>query len=172
MVGMAQVQLPLFPSGTTAITPELAFERRDNQVVYYNGHLPVFTHELGDLSSFRMFTSQLIINGTASQGQIARAFGVPLVTVKRGVKRYRQGGAKLFFSPAAKRVGHRLTSERLERAQQLLDEGESVPEIGRQLGVLPNTLHKAIDHGRLRQALKKSRSRLGRRWLPPRANAV
>src|SRR5512137_1648957 len=133
---MAQVQLPLFPSGTTLITPELAFERRDNQVVYFNGHLPVFTHAVDDLSSFRMFTSQLIINGTASQGQIARAFGVPLVTVKRGVKRYRQGGAKLFFSPPAKRVGHRLSPERLERAQELLDEGWSVSEIGRQLGVL------------------------------------
>ncbi len=153
---MPQVQLPLFPSGTTMITSELAFERRDNQVVYFNGHLPVFTHGVEDLSSFRMFTSQLIINGTASQGQIARAFGVPLVTVKRGVKRYRQGGAKLFFSPPAKRVGHRLSPERLERAQELLDEGWSVSEIGRQLGVLANTLHKAIQHGRLRRVLKKS----------------
>src|ERR1035437_682276 len=83
---MPQVQLPLFPSGTTLITPELAFERRDNQVVYFNGHLPVFTHAVDDLSSFRMFTSQLIVNGTTSQRQIVKAFGVPLVTVKRGVK--------------------------------------------------------------------------------------
>ena len=48
MVPMPQVQLPLFPSGTTSITPELAFERRDNQVVYFNGHLPVFTHGVED----------------------------------------------------------------------------------------------------------------------------
>lgn len=169
---MPQVQLPLFPSGTTLITPELAFERREDQVVYFNGHLPVFTHAVDDLSSFRMFTSQLIVNGTASQGQIVRAFGVPLVTVKRGVKRYRQGGAKLFFSPPAKRVGHKLTPERLGQAQQLLDEGVSVPEVSRELGVLASTLHKAIDHGRLRQSLKKSPGRLQNQSLRPRASVA
>ncbi|MBV8224055.1 MAG: hypothetical protein JO232_02565 [Verrucomicrobia bacterium] len=41
---------------------------------------------------FLMYTSQLVINGTATQAQIARAFGVPLVTVKRYVKLHRQGG--------------------------------------------------------------------------------
>jgi transposase len=169
---MAQVQLPLFPSGTTLITPELAFERRDNQVVYFNGHLPVFTHAVDDLSSFRMFTSQLIVNGTASQGQIVKAFGVPLVTVKRGVKRYRQGGAKPFFSPPVKRVGHRLTPERLEQAQQLLDEGRSVSEVGRALGVLGSTLHKAIDYGRLRQALKKSPRSLSKPLSRPRVSGA
>jgi hypothetical protein len=169
---MPQVQLPLFPSGTTLITPELAFERRDNQVVYFNGHLPVFTHGVEDLSSFRMFTSQLIVNGTASQMQIVKAFGVPLVTVKRGVKRYRQGGAKPFFSPPAKRVGHRLTPERLGQAQQLMDEGRSVPEVSRELGVLGSTLHKAIGHGRLRRALKKSLRPLRKKASRPRASGV
>ena len=32
ILGMPQVQLPLFADGTTAITPELAFARRDQQV--------------------------------------------------------------------------------------------------------------------------------------------
>jgi transposase len=169
---MPQVQLPLFPSGTTLITPELAFERRDSQVVYFNGHLPVFTHGVDDLSSFRMFTSQLIINGTASQGQIAKAFGVTLVTIKRGVKRYRQGGAKPFFNPPTKRVGHRLTPERLGQAQYLLDEGRLVSEIGRELGVLASTLHKAIDHGRLRRTLKKRSSAVRKKASRLRASAA
>jgi len=172
MVLMPQVQLPLFPSGTTLITPEIAFERRDNQVVYFNGHLPVFTHGVEDLGSFRMFTSQLIVNGTASQGEIVKAFGVPLVTVKRGVKRYRQGGAKLFFTAPVKRTGHKLTPERLEQAQQLLDEGRSVPEVSRELGVLASTLHKAIDDGRLRRALKKSPRRLRKPASRPRASVA
>ena len=99
----------MFPEGTTLITSELAFERRDSQVVYFNGHLPVFTHEAEDLGSFRLFTSQLIINGTATQGQIVRAFGVSLTTVKRCVKKYRQAGAKAFFAPPPPRHGHKLT---------------------------------------------------------------
>lgn len=154
---MPQVQLPIFPQGTTLITPELAFERRQDQVVYLNGHLPVYTHEVKDLASFRFITTQLIINGTASQGQIARAFGVPLRTVKRCVKRYRGAGAQVFFKPPTKRQGHRLTPERLAQAQGLLDQGRSVPEISAEMGVLASTLHKAIDYGRLKQIKKKRR---------------
>jgi transposase len=159
---MPQVQLPLFPDGTTAITRELAFQRKDQQVVYFNGHLPVFTHEAQDLASFRLFTTQLIINGTASQGEIVRAFGVPITTVKRCCQRYRAQGAAAFFRPAERRRGHRLTQEVLAQAQALLDERHSVPEISRRLNILPSTLHKAIDDGRLKQFKKKSRPALGR----------
>jgi transposase len=72
-------------------------------VVYVNGHLPVFQHEENDLASFRLFTRQLIVNGTAGQAEIARAFHVPLGTVKRYVRRYREGGAKRFFSAPKRR---------------------------------------------------------------------
>ena len=153
---MPQVQLPVFPHGSSPITSELGFQRKDNQVVYFNGHLPVFTHEVGDLASFRLFTTQLIVNGTVSQGQIARAFAVPLRTVKRCVKRYRQRGASAFFQPAPKRPGQRLTPERLTQVQGLLDEGQSVPQISAAVGVLATTLHKAIDDGRLKQLKKKT----------------
>jgi hypothetical protein len=98
---MPQIQLPIFPVGTSAITAELGFERRDQQVVYLNGHLPVFTHEVDDLASFRFFTTQLIINGTATQSQIVKAFGVPLTTVKRCCRQYRERGGAAFFKPAA-----------------------------------------------------------------------
>lgn len=154
---MPQVQLPLFPHGTTAITPELAFARREEQVVYFNGHLPVFTHEVQDLASFRLFTTQLIVNGTASQGDIVKSFGVPITTVKRCCKRYRERGAAAFFQPPERRQGSRLTASVLAQAQALLEEGCSVPEIGRRLGILTSTLHKAIDDGRLKQFKKKSR---------------
>jgi transposase len=158
---MPQVQLPIFASGATAITSELAFERRGEQVVYYNGHLPVFTHAQGDLGSFRLFTTQLIINGTATQSQIVKAFGVPLSTVKRCCHRYRQGGAGAFFKPAPRREGTRLTPEVLAQAQGLLEEGQSVPRISAKLKVLASTLHKAIDDGRLRQFKKKTLVRAG-----------
>lgn len=153
---MPQLQLPVFPAGTTAINPELAFERREDQVVYFNGQLPVFTHTTRDLASFRFFTTQLIVNGTASQGEIVKAFGVPLTTVKRCCRLYREGGAGAFFKPPARRQGHRLTPEKLTEAQGLLDEGKRVPAISAQLGILASTLHKAIDDGRLKQFKKKT----------------
>jgi len=158
---MPQVQLPLFPSGTTVINGELAFERREEQVVYFNGHLPVFTHGADDLASFRLFTTQLIVNGTATQGQIVRAFGVPLTTVKRSCRAYRERGAAAFFKPPARRAGSRLTPERLAEAQRVLDQGERVPQISAALDILPSTLHKALDDGRLRGIKKKPPGRGG-----------
>lgn len=153
---MPQVQLPLFPSGTTLLNEVLAFARREDQVVYYNGHLPVFTHRTDDLGSFRLFTTQLIVNGTATQAQIVRAFGVPLTTVKRGCRRYRERGAAAFFKPPPRRQGSRLTPERLAEVQRLLDAGQRVPEISTALGILPSTLHKALKDGRLRGVKKKT----------------
>jgi len=161
---MPQLQLPVFPAGTSAINSELAFERRDDQVVYFNGHLPVFTHTAQDLASFRFFTTQLIINGSASQGEIVKAFGVPMTTVKRCCRLYRERGASGFFKPPARRQGHRLTPEKLAQAQGMLDEGKRVPAISVQLGILASTLHKAIDDGRLKAFKKKmlaSRARRG-----------
>ena len=149
--------MPLFPSGTTVINEALAYERREDQVVYFNGHLPVFTHRTDDLASFRLFSTQLIVNGTATQGQIVRAFGVSMTTVKRGCRRYRERGAAAFFKPPARRQGSRLTPERLAEAQRLLDQGQRVPEISAALGILPSTLHKALKDGRLRGVKKKMR---------------
>jgi transposase len=151
---MPQVQLPIFPEGTTLITPELAVQRRGERVVYFNGHLPVFTHEPNDLASFRMFTTQLIVNGTASQREIAQCFGISLTVVKRCVKRYRERGPKAFFTPSPKRQGSKLTPERLAQAQALLDQGWSVPAVSAELGVLATTLHKAIGSGRLQKKRK------------------
>ena len=165
-VNMPQAQLPLFPASCTLITSELAFEQREGEVFYFNGQLPVFSHPVADLASFRFFTSQLIANGNATQNQISKAFGVPLITVKRGCKKLRTEGAAGFFRPSPPRHGHKLTAERLAAAQAMLDEGLDMPAIGAALGVWPNTLHKAVSDGRLK---KKGLARRGlsRRVLLP-----
>src|SRR4030081_3566190 len=64
--GMPQVQLPIFPAGVTHINSEVAFEERDGKVYYFNGHLPVFVHEKSALATFRLFSTQLVINGNAT----------------------------------------------------------------------------------------------------------
>jgi transposase len=156
-VAMPQVQLPIFPADCTFITSDLAFERRDGQVFYFNGHMPVFSHAADDLASFRLFTTQLIVNGSATQAQVSRAFGVPLITVKRMCKKLREQGAKGFFAPPPPAKGHKLTPELLAQAQALLNEGLSISEVGAQLGVLPNTVHKAIAYGRLQKKERPAR---------------
>jgi len=152
---MPQVQLPVFPAGVTFINESLACQSQDDQIIYLNGHLPVFSHAQNDLASFRFFTTQLIINGSATQGEIARAFQVPLVTVKRSVQRHRTRGAAAFFTPAPRREGGRLNATVLAVAQGLFTQGHTVPEVSRQTGVLASTLHKAIRADRLSGPVKK-----------------
>ena len=149
---MPQLQLPIFPAQCTLITSELAFQRCEDTVVYFNGHLPVFSHAVDDIASFRFFTSQLCINGSATQPQIVRAFGVPLVTVKRMCAKLRNEGPEGFFAPKPRREGPKLTRERLARAQSMLDSGSDVPRISAELGILQTTLHKAIGDGRLKKS--------------------
>jgi hypothetical protein len=68
--GMPQVQLPIFPAGVTPINSEVAFEERDGKIYYFNGHLPVFVHEKSALATFRLFSTQLVINGNATQAAL------------------------------------------------------------------------------------------------------
>src|SRR5260370_12184284 len=152
---MPQLQLPIFPHGLTPITEDLAFQQEDGKVVYFHGMLPVFQHDQKDLKSFRMYTSQLIANGTVRQRDIVRAFGVPLATVKRYLKVHRQYGAAGFFQPPRRRSANVLTPQVKQRAQALLDAGKSVPEGSTESEVAGNTLHKAIQAGRL-HAVKKN----------------
>ena len=153
---MPQLQLPIFPNGLTSITEDLAFQIEDGRVVYFHGLMPVFQHDEKDLKSFRMFTSQLIANGTVRQRDVVRAFGVPLATVKRYMKLHREHGAAGFFRPPRRRSASVLTLEVRQRVQACFDEGKSVPEVSRETGVAGDTLRKAIQAGRL-HAFKKKR---------------
>lgn len=154
---MPQVQLPMFPAGCVEINRDLACRTEGDDVVYFNGHLPVFTHRKADLASFRMFTSQLIIQGSATQGHLARAFGVPLVSIKRSTQLYRTQGAAGFFVSKPRREGSKLNAVKLEQARGLIEHGQALATVSQQTGVLVDTLRKAIEAGRL-PPLKKRRS--------------
>src|SRR6266702_4519310 len=153
---MPQLQLPIFPAGVTEINSQIAVQKDASAVWYIYGHVPVFQHAEGDVQSFRMFTSQLIASGTVKPKEIVQTFGVPMITVKRYMKLYRDSGAKGFYEAKPQHSSASvLKGQLLEQAQRLLDEGRSVLEVAAALQVLANTLHKAIRAGRLRASQKK-----------------
>jgi hypothetical protein len=39
---MPQLHLPTFPNGVIHITDQLAVMKKDGEVTYFNGHMPVF----------------------------------------------------------------------------------------------------------------------------------
>ncbi len=153
---MPQAQLPIFPSGTTQINANLAFEKREGRLTYFYGTLPVFFHDEDDLPTFRMIASQLYVNGSATQAELCRTFTVSSISMKRAVKQYREQGAAGFYKPRNTRGATILTKAVLAQAQDLLDQGEAVGDVAETLDIKSNTLNKAVLDGRLHKPLKKS----------------
>jgi transposase-like protein len=150
-ITMLQQLLPLFPSEVTLITTELGFQEKDGKVYYFNGQMPLFIHDVDDLQAFRVYTSQLVINGTVRQVDIVRAFGVSSISVKRSVKKYREEGIAGFYKKRNTRSAHVLTPEALTIVQELLNSGKVVSAIARQLDLKTDTINKAIRDGRLQR---------------------
>ena len=152
---MPQLHLPMFPAGVTPITDELAFERRDGKIAYFNGQIAVFVHAEDDVATFRMITSQFCAHGHARQCDIIRAFGVTSISVKRAVKLYRERGVKGFYAPRASRGAAVLTAGVVAEIESLLVEGASLGEVAQKLGLKLDTLRKAVSAGRIRPIAKK-----------------
>lgn len=152
---MPQTLLPLFPSESTPINDLVSFCKRDGMVHYFHGCMPIFCHPAGDMESFRMFTSQLVANGNCRQIEIVKAFGISAISMKRYVKKYREGGPAAFFEKPQRRGATVLTPEVMEKAQRLFHDGASRKEVAEKLGVKKDTLGKAVGEGRLVEYKKK-----------------
>jgi hypothetical protein len=152
---MPQLQLPIFPEGVTHITNQLAFLKKDGQVTYFNGHMPVFSHDETDIATFRMITSQFCVGGQVKQSDIIRAFGVTSISVKRSVKTYREKGPKGFYAPRVMRGPAVLVEDVVREIEGRLAGGASPAEIGKELGLKLNTIQKAMREGRIRAPVKK-----------------
>ena len=153
---MPQTILPVYPSDATPINDIISFCKRDGSIFYFHGTLPIFTHAENDLKAFRMFTSQLVVNGTCKQAQIVRAFGISSISMKRYVKKFRASGSNAFFAPRRKRQPRVLTPEVLKRSQELLAEGQQRSAVAQVLGLKLDTLNKAVRAGRLVEPGKKT----------------
>ncbi len=147
---MPQGILPLFADDATPINGLISFQRKNGMVYYFHGCLPLFSHPQDDKASFRMFTSQLYIDGNCKQSEIVKAFGVTSISVKRAVKKYREGGTAAFFqSPHTKRKPRILTDEVVRKAQAMLDDGMSRLDIAKELNIKSDTLYRAVRSGKL-----------------------
>jgi hypothetical protein len=164
---MAQLQLPIFPAGVTQLSCDLGVSCRDGRVNYFCGTLPVFTHAEKDVRSFRLFTSQLYVEGQVKQADLVRVFGVSAISVKRAVKLYQKEGPGGFWRPRPTRGPSVLTPEVLKQAQEQLDAGQELAAVASQLNLKYDTLQKAVRDGRLHVAIKKKSLRPPRPKPPP-----
>ena len=95
-----------------------------------------------------MTNAQFCVNGITTQSEVATAFGVPALAIKRAVKLYRQEGVRGFFK-ARQRRGAAVR----QRVQGQLDAGLSLTEVAEQTNLKRDTLAKSVRAGRLRAPL-------------------
>ena len=152
---MPQAILPLIPAGATSVNEFISVQHQEGTCIWFHGAFPVFSHAVEDLKSFRLFSSQLVVNGTCKQRELAQAFGISLISIKRYAKKYREEGPEGFFKPRRGRQGHVLTEPVKARAQALLAEGKDRKRVAAELGIKFDTLRKAIADGRVQEVKKK-----------------
>jgi len=167
LAAMAQLQLPVFPQGVTQLSTDLGVSCRDGRVTYFYGTLPVFTHGEKDVPSFRLFTSQLYLEGKVKQADLVKVFGVSAISLKRAVKLYAAAGPGGFWRPRPTRGPAVLTPEVLKQAQAQLEQGQTLQAVAAQLQVRYDTLRKAERAGRIHAAVKKKKRLF--RAPPPRS---
>jgi hypothetical protein len=147
---MPQAQMPFFPQGVIHINPMLAFSMENGRVAYITAGMQLYTHEENDRTSFLMISAQFCANGMAKQAEIAHAFGVPSLAIKRAVKLYREEGVRGFFKPRQQRSAAVLTPDVCTQVQGLFDSGLGLTEVATQTNLKRDTLAKAVRAGRLR----------------------
>jgi transposase-like protein len=149
---MPQLILPLIPEGATTIGDLVSVWRGEDQWTYFYGTYPVYSHMPEDQRMFRFVIAQMINSGACRQVDIIKTFGIPKTRVARAIRQLRNNGPESFFQKRKrKKGGTKLTPEKLEKAQELLNQDYSRKEAANELGVKPDTLRKAINDGRLKE---------------------
>ena len=167
-----QALLPLIPAGATQVNELISVVREDQEWTYFCGVQPVFRHADDDRPSFRMFTAQLCCQGACTQAQIIHTFGVSKMSVLRSAEKYRREGVEGFYRPRRGRGPSVMTAEVSAQAQRLLDLGRSRRDVAEEVGVKYDTLRKAINHGRLREAAPMPRQGVAQKPVTPEPPAA
>jgi hypothetical protein len=73
---MPQAILPLFSEDITLVNQYIGFQQKGDTVYWFQGHMPVFRHHVHDHKYFRLFCSQLIINGNVTAADLSRSLNI------------------------------------------------------------------------------------------------
>jgi transposase len=149
-----QLQLPIFPSGSTMISSCVGVYEQEGLVQYIVNGLPVYAHSSGDHNSFRFITSNFIEQGLCRKTEIERCFNVTPDSVSRWHKKFIKEGADGFFGYDARQgKAHKIVGEKKQRIQSKLDKGQSVNSIAGEEGLRESAIRYAIKVGHLKKSV-------------------
>lgn len=147
-----QMQLPIFPQSTKLVNASVGFFEKDDFVYYLHNGSPIYCHQKNDLNSYRYITANLVVTNLCSPSELARALAVNPRNIQRYAKSLREKGADWFFQRVEKRGdAHKLTCEKLDQAQQRIEDGIPVAKTARELGVTEGALRYHLRIGTLKK---------------------
>lgn len=149
---MGQLLLPIFPLDTQMITMTLGVREQNGTVFYLHSGMPIFSHEKGDLTTFRYITSNLLLQGLCKNQDIVETFHVSIDSVRRWKRVLKEKGEEAFFKPESRHGrSYKLLPDVLDRIQAKLDKGQSVSSIAREENLSEGSIRYAIGLDRLKK---------------------
>jgi transposase-like protein/xanthosine utilization system XapX-like protein len=140
-----QFHLPANPAGAQEINSVVAIVRQQEQVAYFASGIPVFTHKQDDRVGQRVATAELLELGLATQQEVSTALGLNRTTLYRQRRSLRESGVLgVVDEKRGPRRRHRFDENRCRQAQQLLNEGESIRQVAKRVGVSEGIIRHAL----------------------------
>lgn len=142
---------PLRSEEAFLLSATVAAERRDGQLVFYNASGLLYSCPEGDEEQVRLGVAILLTTDIDVQmNRLAEFLGKDPSTLWRIRRRYEREGVGGIPYKYEGRPPHKLTEERLEEAQALLDEGASRRAVAEAVGVTAGAIQYAIGKGKLK----------------------
>ena len=148
------MRLPIFPSGTGLVNAFVGVLNDGDMIHYLLYGAPIYFHDVSDHNKFRYVTSHLIELGHCSRAEVIRFFSVSESSVYRWLELYRDKGESGFFGLGARSQGgvaHKMTPAVMAKAQSMLENGQSVSSIGRELKMGESAVRYHITQGSLKK---------------------
>ncbi len=149
------MQMPIFPENTKMINSSVGFFTKDEFVYYLHNGSPVFCHSKDQLNSYRYILANMATTRLCTCTELSRALGINLKNVQRYKQALETHGVDWFFNREDNRGQcYKLTKDKLQEAQELLNKGCSQNQVARSLGVSDGAVRYHLRGG----ALKKTSS--------------
>jgi|TARA_B100000315_G_C14563897_1_gene581935 hypothetical protein len=138
------------PPAARIVSPRLAILMDEDRVVVYSAADPMYTCRRDDGDGLRLMAGMLSSLKLAPDTALAEALGVNRESVRRNRKLFEEGGsAALRSRKKGPKKPAKMTDDVCARAQLHLDEGWTILDTAREIGVTDGTLHYAFKQRRL-----------------------
>lgn len=147
-----QLLLPIFPKDTRMLSSDLGVYEEGGFVYYLHGGLPIHVHDKDNVKRFFFFLCSLIDSGRCKATQAAIVFNINKDAIYQYLKIYREQGEEAFFQAFEKKPRkQKIHGEKLQRIQQMLDNGMSNYAIGKKENISEGTIRYALKEGKLKK---------------------